>query len=62
MQNLLNKEKQGNIADAFEEWMRKEHLKECNQCQKEGRARLMDHKLYAVTTFRYFYETIFKLP
>lgn len=44
-----------NITEEFEEWMRKRHLKECVQCQKEGKARLMDSNHLAVLLFKEFY-------
>lgn len=39
----------------FEKWMRDTHLRECVQCQKEGKARLVDSQLMAVIWFREFY-------
>ena len=40
----------------FEKWMRERHLKECAQCQSEGKARLMDCDAVAVMLFREFYK------
>jgi hypothetical protein len=45
------------IANDFEKWLRERHLEGCIQCQKDGKARLMDSYALANVLFREFYET-----
>lgn len=42
------------LSEKFEQWVRDRHLKECAQCQKEGKARLTDTYLVAVVLFKAF--------
>lgn len=44
------------IAQDFENWMKKRHLDNCYQCQYEGKAKLMDTDAVAVMLFKEFYK------
>lgn len=41
-------------VEEFEKWLRDRHLKECAQCQKEGKARLQDCDLVALNLVKEF--------
>ncbi len=43
------------LDQKFEEWVRKKHMLNCSQCQKEGKSRLMDNEAVAVNLFKEFY-------
>lgn len=47
-----------NLDKQFEQWLRERHLKECTQCQKDGKAKLMDADNMAVQLFKEFYKTL----
>lgn len=45
------------LPEQFKQWLKEKHLKECAQCQKEGKARLQDTNLVAYWLFKEFYES-----
>ena len=44
------------MTEEFKEWVRERHLQVCQQCQKEGKARLVDADAYAVKLLEEFEE------
>lgn len=47
----MNKDK---LVKDFREFLEKRHLKDCSQCQKEGKARIMDCEAVALSLFKEF--------
>lgn len=45
------------LPEEFKQWLEERHLKECGQCQREGKAKLQDYNVMAYVLFENFYLT-----
>lgn len=48
------------MKTTFEQWLRARHLKDCAQCQKEGKARLVDTNAYALMLYQEWQKSLAK--
>ena len=44
----------------FEQWLRGRHLKDCAQCQREGKAKLIDANAYALYLYKEWLKSLDK--
>lgn len=54
----MNKVSPLEFAEKFESWVRENHLKECVECQRKGKARIMDSEVLAVNWVSEFAQSL----